>query len=129
MVVLDFFLCYRVPFLIKMYCLMLAGYIYLGTHQGDDITTTHNGGLLSPKWPRLDYIQWTAFLEAAAWVLIESVLVGYALFIYGTPDRSSVEGQVVVACRKHCPAPVSMGHGCARSACASSLRWCCCFQR
>ena len=45
MVVLDFFLCYRVPFLIKMYCLMLAGYIYLGTHQGDYITTTHNGGI------------------------------------------------------------------------------------
>jgi len=80
MVVLDFFLCYRVPFMIKMYCLLLAGYIYLGSHQGDDITTTHNGSFLNPKWLRLNYIQWSASLDGVVWVLIESVLVVYVLW-------------------------------------------------
>merc|ERR1719162_518451 len=43
MVILDFFLCYRIPIIIKLYCLGIAGYIYLGSRMGDDISTNHNG--------------------------------------------------------------------------------------
>eukprot|EP00445_Apocalathium_hangoei_P014980 CAMPEP_0203882886 /NCGR_PEP_ID=MMETSP0359-20131031/27033_1 /ASSEMBLY_ACC=CAM_ASM_000338 /TAXON_ID=268821 /ORGANISM="Scrippsiella Hangoei, Strain SHTV-5" /LENGTH=2228 /DNA_ID=CAMNT_0050802995 /DNA_START=128 /DNA_END=6814 /DNA_ORIENTATION=+ len=77
MVVIDFLLCYRVPIMIKVYCLALSGYIYLGSHMGNDITTAHNGSLLQPKWLRINYIQYAALMDAALWALTELTLVVY----------------------------------------------------
>mmetsp|Transcript_124845 Transcript_124845/g.324298 ORF Transcript_124845/g.324298 Transcript_124845/m.324298 type:complete len:2327 (-) Transcript_124845:162-7142(-) len=80
MVVLDGLLRFRTPLMIKMYCLGLAGYIYLGSHCGDDITTTHNGTLWSPKWLRINYIQYTALIDAVVWIVTESLLLVYAVW-------------------------------------------------
>mmetsp|Transcript_170644 Transcript_170644/g.542079 ORF Transcript_170644/g.542079 Transcript_170644/m.542079 type:complete len:2208 (-) Transcript_170644:27-6650(-) len=77
MVIVDFFLCYRVPIMIKMYCMGVAGYIYLGSQLGNDITTTHNGSFFHPKWLRINYIQYTALLDALLWLLLEATLIIY----------------------------------------------------
>jgi len=77
MVVVDFFLCYRVPIALKLYCLAVAGYIFLGSHQGDDIITTHNGSLWKPQWMRINYVQYLALLDAGFWAATEAILIVY----------------------------------------------------
>jgi len=77
MVVVDFFISYRVPIMLKIYTLAIAGYIYLGSGRGDDITTSHNGDLWNPKWLRVNYLQYTALMDASVWVVIEVLLVAY----------------------------------------------------
>jgi len=77
MVILDFFLSYRVPVMLKVYTLAVSGYLYLGSGRGDDMTTSHNGSLWSPKWLRVNYLQSSALIDAAAWVTIEVLLVAY----------------------------------------------------
>jgi len=77
MVMVDFFLCYRVPFMLKMYCFGIAAYIYLGSHMGDDMGTAHNGALWEPQWLRINFIQYTAVVDAGIWVFTEALLIFY----------------------------------------------------
>lgn len=80
LVVVDFILCYRVPFMLKLYCLGIAAYVYLGSGMGDDITTTYNGYLWAPAWLRINFIQYTALLDACIWTALEALLVSYTLW-------------------------------------------------
>jgi len=82
-VIIDFFLCYRVPIMIKLYCLAISGYIYLGSGWGDDISTKHNGTLWSPKWLRINYLQYIAMLDAAIWSFLEVLLIFYVAWQRG----------------------------------------------
>lgn len=84
MVVIDFILCYRIAIMLKLYCLIISGYLYLGSSQGDDITTTHNGSLWMPKWLRINYIQYMACLDALIWTGLEVVMILYILWQRGT---------------------------------------------
>ncbi|CAJ1407050.1 unnamed protein product [Effrenium voratum] len=77
MVVVDFMICYRVPFMLKAWTLLIAVYIYLGTGFGNDITTSFNGSWFKPKWLRLNFIQYTAAADAACWVMLETITICY----------------------------------------------------
>lgn len=92
MVLIDFFLHFRTPIMLKLYCTAIAGYLYLGSHLGDDLVTKHNGSLRSPQWLRINYIQFMALVDAAVWALTEAVLMVYVLWQrwpsigFGLPD-------------------------------------------
>jgi len=79
-VIVDFFLSYRVPLVIKLWTLALAGYIYLGSGNGNDITTNYNGTLLKPKWLRVNFIQYVSLIDASLWSCTEVMLVLYVLW-------------------------------------------------
>jgi len=66
--------------MLKLYCLGIAGYIYLGSNMGDDIATAHNGTLWAPAWMRINYVQYTAMMDAAIWVFLESLLIFYTVW-------------------------------------------------
>eukprot|EP00931_Biecheleriopsis_adriatica_P075897 TRINITY_DN4966_c0_g1_i1.p1 TRINITY_DN4966_c0_g1~~TRINITY_DN4966_c0_g1_i1.p1 ORF type:complete len:2275 (-),score=375.89 TRINITY_DN4966_c0_g1_i1:31-6855(-) len=77
MVLVDFLICYRVPFMLKSWTFLIAIYWHLGTGLGDDITTSFNGTWFQPKWLRLNFIQYTAAADALAWVLLEITTLFY----------------------------------------------------
>ncbi|CAE8642528.1 unnamed protein product, partial [Polarella glacialis] len=71
MVIVDFIICYRVPFILKSWTFLVAVYIYLGTGLGNDLTTSFNGTWFQPKWLRVNFIQYAAAADAVAWIILE----------------------------------------------------------
>jgi len=76
-VIIDSILCYRVPIMMKIWTMMVAFYIYLGSARGNDITTMNNGEWYWPQWIRMNFIQWSAMIDAASWIVMEVLYIVY----------------------------------------------------
>jgi len=76
-VIFDAFLCYRVPLVLKLWSMLLAFYIYLGTGYGNDISTLNNGEWYWPEWLRLNFIQWSALADGTFWLFTEVLYLLY----------------------------------------------------
>lgn len=79
MVVLDFVLNYRAVIAIKMWCFLIACYLYLESGQGQANMTSGNGSFLRPQWERSNLLQYGALCDALVWAMLQ-----LCLFVYRT---------------------------------------------